>query len=84
LCCATCIHLEALDSAFEEHEEGGVWIDGLPLLKDGLGFPQAGLRLRAVQGEEGLHHRVIPQEGQAVRAGQWRQCGSRRHRVVGN
>lgn len=32
------LYLEALNSAFEESEEGGVWIDGLSLFKDRFGF----------------------------------------------
>lgn len=60
-----CAHLQPLDPAFEEHEEGGVGIGGLSLPQDGLGLHQAGLRVGAVQGEEGLHYRVVPQEGQA-------------------
>lgn len=63
-------HLQALHSALEEHEEGGVWVDSLPLSQDGLGLRQTRLRVGAVQGEEGLHDRVVPQEGQAVREAQ--------------
>lgn len=59
------MYLKALNSAFEEHEEGGVWINGLPLVKDGLGFLQAPPSVRAVQSKEWLHDRVVPQEGQA-------------------
>lgn len=62
------VYLKALDSAFEEHEEGGVWINGLSFLKDGLGFLQAPLGVGAIQSKEGLHYCVVPQEGQAERS----------------
>lgn len=66
------VYLKALNSAFEEHKEGGVWINGLSFLKNGLGFLQPPLSVCAVQGKEWLHYRVVPQEGQA---------GTRAHRL---
>lgn len=65
-----CVYLEALDSAFEEHEEGGVRVDSLPLFQDGFGLRKARLCVGAIQGEERLHYRVVPQEGQAERQAQ--------------
>lgn len=62
------VYLKALNSAFEEHEEGGVWINGLSLLEDGLGFVQPPLGVCAIQSKEGLHYCVVPQEGQAERS----------------
>lgn len=59
------IYLKALNSAFKEHKEGGVWIDGLPFLENGLGFLQAPPSVGAVQSKEWLHYRVVPQEGQS-------------------
>lgn len=63
-------YLKALNSAFEKHEEGRVWIDSFSLLKNGFGFEQAFLSVCAIQGKEGLHYCVVPQEGQAVRGAQ--------------
>lgn len=64
------VYLEALNSAFKEHEEGGVWINSLPLLKNRFGFQQASLCVCVVQSKEWLHYRVVPQEGQTVRTAQ--------------
>lgn len=61
------IYLEALDSAFEEHEERRVGVGSLPLPKNGFGLQQACLRVCGVQSKERLHDCVVPQEGQAVR-----------------
>lgn len=60
------IYLKALNSAFEEHKEGGVWIDGLSFLKNGLGFLQTPPSVSAIQSKEWLHYRVVPQEGDSV------------------
>lgn len=66
------IYLKALNSAFEEHKEGGVWINGLSFLKNGLGFLQAPPGVCAIQSKEGQHDGVVPQKGQAERAhGRW-------------
>lgn len=62
-----CPYLQALNSAFEEREEGGVWIDGLSLFKDRFGFCKACECVWAIQSEERLHHCVVPQQGQAAR-----------------
>lgn len=59
------IYLKALNSAFEEHKEGGVWINGLSFLKNGLGFLQAPPGVCPIQSKERLHYCVVPQEGQA-------------------
>jgi len=67
-----CLYLEALNSAFEKHEEGRVRIDSLPLLKNGFGFSQACLCVCAIQSKEGLHNRVVPQQSQAVKRAQTR------------
>ena len=34
----TSMYLEALYSPFKKHEEGGVWVDGLPSLKNIFGL----------------------------------------------
>lgn len=60
------IHLKALNSAFKEHKEGGVWINGLSFLKNGLGFLQTPPSVSAIQSKERLHYRVVPQEGEPV------------------
>lgn len=60
------IYLKALNSAFKEDKEGGVWINGLSFLKNGLGFLQTPPRVSAIQSKEWLHYRVVPQEGQSV------------------
>ena len=63
-------HLQALHPAFEEHEERRVRVDRLPALEDGLGLNQARLSVRAIEGEEGLHYRMVPQEGQPATGAQ--------------
>lgn len=64
--CLCVAHLKTLDSAFKEHEERRVGVSGLSLSKNGFGLRQAGVGVAVIQGEEGLHYCVVPQEGQAV------------------
>lgn len=63
-------YLQALYPAFEEHEEGGVGVDSLFPLEDGLGLHESCLRVCAVQSEKGLHYSVVPQEGESATAEQ--------------
>lgn len=62
------IYLQALYPAFEEHEEGGVGVDRLLPLEDGLGLRNPCLCVCAVQSKKGLHYRVVPQEGKSATA----------------
>lgn len=59
-------HLQALYPAFEEHKEGGVGVDSLLPLEDGLGLHKPCLRVCAIQSKKGLHYRVVPQEGKSA------------------
>lgn len=62
-------HLQPVDSAPEEEEEGRLRVTLLGLLKQQVGSLNSCLHLASIKGEEWPYNCVIPQESQAVAGG---------------